>query len=67
MHAFDVYLLPKEAQAVRTNATVLPDPAEVRTAALVAMAVASGCRPDPARLRGDVAILTAPLDCPDDG
>ncbi len=63
-HAFDVYLLPAEAQAVRTNATVLPDLAQVRAAAIVAMAAASGCRPDAPQLEGDVAILTAPLDCP---
>jgi len=37
-HAFDVYLLPGEAQAVRTNRAVLPDPDAVRTAALLAMA-----------------------------
>ena len=65
-HAFYVYLLPREAQAVRTNRAVLPDLAEVRIAALLAMAAASGCRPEAAQLGGDVAILTAPLDCPDD-
>ena len=62
-HDFTVFALSDEAQVIRTNRVVLPDPAQVKASAVLAAEAATGCRVHRGRISGDAAILTVGLIC----